>query len=281
MNVVVVMSDTFRADHLKALNLKIPWKINQQDSLTPHLDAFASQSTVFERFYVSSYPTILCRRDLFIGKYTFPTSGWIPLQPDDLSLAEILGEHGINSEFIFDTPPLADNDFNFQRGFTGWEWVRGQHQDRWVNEPLDITLPSDPHKTKDPILLRRYLLNATRRLYEKDWMCARTFSTAMDWLERNASRDNFFLWIDTWDPHEPFEAPSWDLQLYVDKNYKGKPVIYPVYGRSNYLSDAEINDIRARYAAKVRLVDRWFGKLVERLDVLGLYSNMHIHALHF
>jgi arylsulfatase A-like enzyme len=31
--------------------------------------------------------------------------------------------------------------------------------------------------------------------------------TALDWLDRNAGRDNWFLHVNVWDPHTPFRAP--------------------------------------------------------------------------
>ena len=37
--------------------------------------------------------------------------------------------------------------------------------------------------------------------------------TAMQWLERHYKED-FFLYIDTWDPHEPWDAPAYYTELY-------------------------------------------------------------------
>ena len=39
------------------------------------------------------------------------------------------------------------------------------------------------------------------------------FMTAMQWLEHHY-KDDFFLYIDTWDPHEPWDAPSHYTELY-------------------------------------------------------------------
>jgi hypothetical protein len=41
---------------------------------------------------------------------------------------------------------------------------------------------------------------------ESDRFAPQTFTQAMNWLERHY-KENFFLYIDTWDPHEPWDAP--------------------------------------------------------------------------
>jgi arylsulfatase A-like enzyme len=277
LNVILILSDTFRADHLGAYGLPAPWSRKAHENepfiATPNLDAFAKQSALFERFYAGSYPTIPCRLDLFTGRYSFLERGWEPLRSDDVILPEILGADGYVSELIFDTPALADDGFNFTRGFTGWDWIRGQHCDRWLTDPVKITLPSKIHKISGADALRPYLLNSTARKYERDWSCAKTMSAAAEWLERNHTHEKFFLYVDTWDPHEPFDAPRWYRDRYSDPNYHGDPVIYPRYGRSNYLDEDEVNDIRSRYAAKVSLVDNWIGEFLRKIESLHLLSN--------
>ena len=64
LNIIVVISDTLRLDHLGCYgNTKIR---------TPNLDKFAQMSVVFDRAYCGSFPTIPSRTDLFTGKWTFP-----------------------------------------------------------------------------------------------------------------------------------------------------------------------------------------------------------------
>ena len=47
----------------------------------------------------------------------------------------------------------------------------------------------------------------------------------MDWLERNRTREDFVLWVDMWDPHEPFDAPAFDIERYADPAFRGEQVI--------------------------------------------------------
>jgi arylsulfatase A-like enzyme len=81
------------------------------------------------------------------------------------------------------------------------------------------------------------------------------------------------MYVDMWDPHEPFDAPSFDLARYADPAFRGDQVIYPQYGRPDYFTPEEHNHVRALYAALVTLADRWLGHLLDKLDVVGLSEN--------
>lgn len=284
MNVVVIMNDTLRRDHVAAYGVPAPWgRLGRPGGepfiRTPSLDRLAGEAAVFERFYVSSYPTIPCRTDLFTGRYSFPHRPWQPLEPADVVLSEIVRRAGFLPVLFFDTPALGHDDFNFTRGFAGWQWIRGQHADRLNVDPIDPPLPAAPHKLKGMPQTKLYLRNAADRVYERDWMCAKTLTAAMDWLERNRERGRpggppgFVMYVDMWDPHEPFDAPAFDVQRYADPTFSGDQVIYPQYGRPDFLSPPEHNHVRALYAALVTLADRWLGHLLDKLDVVGLSEH--------
>ncbi|MBI3973539.1 MAG: sulfatase [Chloroflexi bacterium] len=284
MNVIIIMNDSLRRDHVAAYGMPAPWKrLGRPEGepfvQTPSLDRLAKQSAVFERFYVSSYPTIPCRTDIFTGRYSFPHRPWQPLEPGDVVLSELVRQAGYLPVLFFDTPPLANDNANFTRGFAGWQWLRGQHADRYNVDPIDPPLPAAPYKLKGTPQTKLYLRNAAERVYERDWMCARTLSAAMDWLERNRERGRpggppgFVLYVDMWDPHEPFDAPSFDLERYADPSFSGDQIIYPQYGRPSYFPPEEHNHVRALYAALVALADRWLGHLLDKLDVVGLSDN--------
>jgi arylsulfatase A-like enzyme len=95
----------------------------------------------------------------------------------------------------------------------------------------------------------------------------------MDWVERNRARDGFLLWVDMWDPHEPFDAPAFDLARYADPAFEGEQIIYPRYGRGDYMTEAERNHVRALYAGLVTCTDRWVGRFLEKLETVGLADN--------
>ncbi|MFQ6048213.1 MAG: sulfatase [Phycisphaerae bacterium] len=263
MNVVLIISDTLRRDRIGAYGAR--WMH------TPNMDRLASQSFVFDDAYVASFPTVPARKDLLTGRYCFTYDVWSPLGREEVILPECLRSAGYVTQMINDTPHISQNGFFFDRGFDGWIWIRGQENDRLRTDPLELDLPCDARKLRGGAAgaARQHLRNTAARQREAECFCAQTFSQAADWLERNYKCGKFFLYVDTFDPHEPWDAPQHYVDLY-DAGYRGESVIYPRYDFIDYLSPAELRHAHALYCAEVTLVDRWLGHLLRRLDELGL-----------
>ena len=266
MNVVFMMNDTFRRDHLGCYGN--PW------IRTPNLDRFAEHAAAFEQFYIASYPTVPNRWDLCTGRFGFPFRGWQPLGPDDVTLAQMMSAHGVHTQMVWDTPMLGMHNYDYTRGFNGLSFVHGQKGDPWITDPsLPIRMPAQPHKIRSAASLAGYLRNHFDRRYEREFCVGRTLSEAMDWLETNYNHQSFFLYIDMWDPHEPFDCPWYDYGLYADPEYKGDQMMYPEYGRPTYMSEGEMRNVRALYAGNCTLVDRWAGHFLDVVEKLGLFKN--------
>ena len=263
MNVIFIMSDSFRRDHLGCYG--------NQRIRTPNLDRFAQESIVFDRAYITSYATLPNRWDTINGRYGFPFRGWQPLDPSDTPLAEILAGNGYTPVLIYDTPMLGVDDFNYTRGYQAFNFVRGQHFDPYTSDmSASLRLPAQAHKMFSPSRMKEYFRNTANRRHERQHMVARTVSEAIEWLEVNNRLERFLLWVDMWDPHEPFDPPSYDWDRYRDRSYSGDKIIYPAYGRPNYMTADELQSVRALYAGKISLVDRWVGRLLEKIELLGL-----------
>lgn len=105
------------------------------------------------------------------------------------------------------------------------------------------------------------------------------FEEAAGWLERN-SEERTFTYIQTIDPHVPYDPPDSDLRLYDPAPYSG-----PVRNRStgNLLEDfkrervqLEARDrarLEALYDGEVTYHDRYFGRFIARLTELGLLDS--------
>jgi arylsulfatase A-like enzyme len=266
MNFIVIVSDTLRRDFLGCYG-------NEWIS-TPHIDRFAAGAQVFDRAYSLSFPTVPHRRDLFTGRFTATYTGWAPLGPDEVVLAQVLSDAGYTTMMIADCPHILEAGYYYERGFDGWEWIRGQESDRWKTSPEAPASPCDPTKTRNPSLLaRQHRRAAAHWRYEKDRFVARTMATACEWLEDNYRHEKFFLYVDTFDPHEPWDAPQWYVDMY-NPGYAGEVVDYPHYAYTkDFLTEAELKHCRALYAAEVSLVDRWTGRLLDRIGDLGLLDD--------
>ena len=102
-------------------------------------------------------------------------------------------------------------------------------------------------------------------------------ASAARWLDDNAGKhDRFFLFVDEFDPHEPFDTPDHYIRLY-DPEWAGPPLIWPPYGKDcvkrGIISEREGRQIRARYLAKLTMIDAWFGKVLDALDRNDLWDE--------
>lgn len=289
MNILVILLDSLRRDYLGWYS-DLP---RREGSLgrsvqTPHLDALAAQSAVFTRAMVNSFPCGPFRRDAWTGRVEFPHRGWGPLLETDYTHAQALGEAGYVTMFITDNYPLVDSGYaiqrsytevpvsrapgNYQRNFTGWHLVRGNQSDRWWPADRPVTLPCAPEKIRGGAhRMELYLQQTYGRRWEREWFGPQVFQAAIDWLEENARRP-FFLWIDCFNTHEPFDPPRHYEELY-DPGYEGERLIFPQYSRVSLYRPEEVAHLRAMYAGLVTMMDLWIGRLLESLRVLRLLER--------
>jgi arylsulfatase A-like enzyme len=265
MNIILIISDSFRWDHLGFNGIK---KIH-----TPALDKFASQSNVFNNAYFSSFPTIPNRWDVLTGRLNYTYATWQAMDPEERILPEILGKADYTSMLIVDTPHMMQHGFNFQKGFSGFEWIRGQENDHWKTSPREVKFPCSRDKLRSPdVVMKQYLRNVANMKNEEDHFAPRTMSAACEWLRKNHDQGDFFLHIDTFDPHEPWDPPHKYVELY-DPNYTGEEIIYPRCCPSNHYTQEEVKHMAALYAGEVTMVDTWVGKVLDTVEELGLTKN--------
>ena len=265
LNLITVVCDSLRYDHVGFMGN--PW------IRTPNLDAFAAQAVVFDKAHVGGFPTLLHRAELFTGRWMYTTIGWEDLPAGETHVARLLTDAGYLTGIVFDNWLLKDEGRSYERGFGSWEWIRGQITDRYRVTPVQPPLPADPSKLRHGASdITQYLRNVGARQSEDDYFPAQTMRAAIAWLERTHKAGPFYLHIDSYDPHEPWDPPRPYVDLY-DPGYVGEEVIYPAYAPPTYLSPAELRHMRALYAAEVTMVDRWLGELFAAIDRLGLAQN--------
>lgn len=297
MNIILCVIDTLRYDYVRAHGVN-DW------IQTPNLDRLAATSVVFDRAYAASYPTIPHRTDLMTGEYAWPNRGpfhpWMPLPFDVPTLPHLLAQAGYATQLIHDTPHLVNGGHAFDRPFAAWSFVRGAEVDRpWIDDavlaPLGNWAPDELFDFVDEAAMtagaRRLLLTYARanrkRRRPEDWNAAQLFLKGVEFLRDNTSRGqaregSFFLWLDCFDPHEPWDVPPEFVKLY-DKTpgYDGRIDMRAFLGPARRAKDGVFPPgVKERqialYAAKVSWVDHWFGKVLDALEETGLAQNTAI-----
>jgi len=270
LNVIFIILDSFRQDHVSFYNSQSPCE-------TPNIDALAKESVAFDNCYPEGLPTIPVRTAWLTGDRTLVHRPWQPLTPEDRSVAELLREEGYLTACFTDCYHYFKPGMNLHRGFRVWDWIRGQEYDAYRSAPLRRLNLDDYCKDTFSPQWRRTVETALKNVEEfetaEDHYCARLMRRASEWLEANISQQPVFLWVDSFDPHEPWTPPK-EFDKYTDPNYTGKKCILPPGGpASKHFTEEEIAYIRGLYAGECAYVDYYVGQFLNKVKELGLYEN--------
>ncbi len=261
---------------------------------TPNYDRFAREGVVFENCYIEGLPTVPCRRAMMTGRYTLPVAGWVPLNMNDTTIADLCWGRPIDTALIYDTAPMRLTKFGYSRGFDK-VWFNHGHEadaDFYAGDPLYHDNPDDyieDHFAQEadaihgsavvePLRheLTCYLKQTQYWRTADDRYVAKTLKKATEYLEQVDRNKQFFLWIDSFDPHEPWNPPSVYLKepCPYDPDFKGKDQFLPLMGDvSTYFTEPELHHIRMLYAELVTVCDHYLGKFMDDIRRLGFEEN--------
>ena len=234
----------------------------------PNLERLARRSAVFDNHWTGSAPCMPARRDIMTGRLNFLERNWGPIEPIDVTLPMLLRENGVSTHMITDHYHYFEiGGEGYCQMFDEWELVRGQEKDpqlfpSGVGEQIPFAgqLPD------------RYMRNREQFYREGDrYPSAVTIDMAARWLEENHDREAFFLWVEPFDPHEPFEVPQKYLDMLGD-DYQGDLYIWPKYDKVHETPE-QLRHIRNRYLALLYMTDEYLGKMLDVMDKYGLWED--------
>ncbi|MBW1962513.1 MAG: sulfatase-like hydrolase/transferase, partial [Deltaproteobacteria bacterium] len=109
--------------------------------------------------------------------------------------------------------------------------------------------------------------------YEEDRFAPKTARHTCRWLETNYKTEHFYLHVDFFDPHEPWDPPEYFVAKYANPSYRGIPMIQPNYGLASVFSDQEIQNMKAHYKAEVEMVSKSVGAVIRKMKETGIYED--------
>ena len=238
----------------------------------PNFARLAERAVTFDTSYVGSMPCMPARREFHTGRYNFLHRSWGPIEPFDDSTPEILKRNGIYTHLVSDHYHYwEEGGCNYHTRYNSWEYSRGQEGDPWkANLTGAIRVPEILHregaeKNRQDWTNRHYMQD------EKDQPQPKTFAMGMDFMRTNHAADNWFLQIETFDPHEPYFSSPKYKDLYPHP-YTGPNYDWPLYGPVKDPPET-VQHMRYENAALVSMCDVYMGKIIDLMDELDLWKD--------
>ncbi len=265
MRAIVVMYDTLNRRYLPPYGA--------EGIRAPHFEDLATRTATFDNAYGGSMPCMPARREMHTGRANFLHRGWGPLEPFDDSVPEMLTRAGVYTHLVTDHQHYwADGGATYHPRFRTFEFSRGQEGDEWKGHVADPPTPANLAPTVTNADLRRQ--DRVNRLYmttEAEHPQTLTFDAGLHFIHTNAGEDNWFLQIETFDPHEPFFSHE-DYRKLYDTGYDGPELDWPDYVRVS-ASPETVDHVRSLYSALLTMCDHSLGRVLAAMDAHDMWDD--------
>ncbi|MCD6304066.1 MAG: sulfatase, partial [Planctomycetes bacterium] len=176
MRILYLDVDTLRPDHLGCYGYL--------RNTSPNIDRIAAEGVRLDNCYVSDAPCMPSRASTFMGRFGIHTG--------------VVNHGGLAAEL---RPIGRARRFNWMAQRSGLVWtLRGAGI-----YPVSVSPFAERHSAWWFCDGWREYMNTGRGGGES---AEEIFPHALDWLERNAERDDWLLHVNCWDPHTPYRAPE-------------------------------------------------------------------------
>lgn len=285
-NILFLMTDQQRSDSLGCYGL--------DGRNTPHLDRLAAEGVRFEQCYITNPICTPSRASIFTGKNV--ASHGVCRLYDNLP----------DSEVLF---PARLRECGYQTALFGKLHVSSidhEAHHRHPNDGFDVYEPCTegclrmdaPYQAyshwleeRDPVFHQqlkkrgRRIGHVPEEFHYTTWAAERT----INFLENRDASKPFCAVMSLFDPHNPYDNYPEDAAALIDRERLPPPHIPAATGpdpedlerqrRSSYLGDIEdfgpgdLEAMRFGYQVAVAFADRAFGRVLAKLDRLGLRDN--------
>ncbi len=184
-NVIVVIIDTLRSDRIGCYGYK--------GVRTESIDRLAKEGMTFTEAVCQVPLTLPSHCSIFTGRY--PTAhgvrhnGLFKLDQNEVTLAEILREKGFETA-AFIGAYVLNSGFGLEQGFSTYD---------------DITIDTRVH-------------TSMQKMIEAERAAEKVNEQFFHWLATVKGK-RFFAWVHYYDPHFPYEPPSWTTKRIEGNGY--------------------------------------------------------------
>ena len=265
-NVVFLVLDSLRTDRVSSYNPAVEF--------TEHIQAIADESVVFENAVAQAPWTLPSHASMFTGDYP-----WEHGTTNSRSYAEDLDSFiGAFREAGYTTGAITPNvwitphkgmtdDFDTVENFLGGT----------ASNPLSLRLSKLSTKLYDKLgtLPKRILgrqLDRAFRLFDVDDSCKseQTVAAVEQYLADQDSEENFFLYVNLMEPHEPYYPP----QEYADRHGVTDESAIPQRQKDLFTKeDIDFQELNKIYDASVDYTDDLVGRITDALAANDLAED--------
>ncbi len=268
MRILFVDIDTLRPDHLGCYGY--------HRNTSPNIDRIARDAARFENNYVSDAPCLPSRTALWSGRHGFRTG--------------VVGHMGSSADPFNDGCPRG-----FRDSFDATSWMRALRQAGFYT--VTVSPFGERHAAWEWYAGYREIYNPGKGGLER---ADEVVPTAIDWIERNADRDDWFLHVNVWDPHTPYRTPmefgnpfendplpEWLTEEVLEQAWESfgphsaqEPGGYDVRPSDKWPrvpdqidSMATLKQWMDGYDTGIWYADLWVGKLMDALEAAGILDD--------
>lgn len=270
MRILYIDCDSLRSDHLGCYGY--------DRETSPNIDRIADEGRRFTNYYAADAPCLPSRTGLFTGRFGVHT-GAVNHGGTNADVRSRGARRGFNTQGDeFQTWPTALREIGYETTLISpfpqrhgaWQVVDGF--DQWIDTGGDGSERADV-----------------------------VYSHAEEWLSAHAAADNWYLHVNFWDPHTPYDtpmeygdpfvdvpAPAWPDEETIRGHYEsyGPHSAHEphAWGQGSYLERTP-QEIASRedfvqwingYDTGIRYMDDYLGRLFEYLEDASVFEDTFI-----
>jgi arylsulfatase A-like enzyme len=267
-NVVLIVMDTVRADHVSSYGYAQP--------TTPVLDALAKQSLLFEHSFATSNMTLSTHASLLTGQWVRQHGARYAPEPRPLpeghtTLAETLREHGYRSAAVVSNFGYLGREWGLQRGF---DYYDDRTAEPLLGECNVLSLRALLRERAAGFVERR----AREAVYRDAAEIRRDVSHALDAVTGGDHPAPVFLFVNFMDAHSPYLPPA-----PYDTKFPGKLPKFDsddendlereVMQGTRHVSERERAHVLSQYDGGLAYLDHELGALFDELKQRKLWDD--------
>lgn len=243
-NVILIVADTLRADHLKCYGY--------ERETSPNLDAFASGATLYESAISAASYTLPAHASMFTGQLPMTHMAQTYLNSDGFRFEKGDLVHR----------PLSEDSFTLAEAFDEIRY-------RTAGFAANVVLLSE----------RTGLTQGFDKYFNERHDGAGINAEVLPWIEKYRKKP-FFLFLNYMDTHEVYNTEKVDgfLEHISGKRVAG-PILDALYPIIMQQQDAPADKLQLHvdaYDLSIRNLDKYVGELIAKLRELDLYDNTMI-----